>query len=156
VKTIAVNAATQEAVLYDSDTIVGRYVISTAKNGLSCEANSFCTPTGNLEIAQKIGQGLPIGTVLIGRVPTKEVWSSAPSNPLSMSKEDLVLSRILWLKGCEAQNENTYVRCIYMHGTNHEDMLGKPASHGCIRFSNKDIIELFDLVDVGDEVVVTS
>ena len=98
---------------------------------------------------------MPIGTVFRQRLPTKEVWSSEPSNPLSRSKEDFVLSRILWLEGCEARNVNTRARCIYIHGTNHESLLGQPESHGCIRMSNEDVIELFDLVDVGDGVEVS-
>jgi lipoprotein-anchoring transpeptidase ErfK/SrfK len=109
-----------------------------------------------LRIVEKIGEGLPIGTVFRSRAPTKDVWSSDPSNPLSSSTDDLVLSRILWLGGAEAQNANTRGRYVYIHGTNHENLLGQPASHGCIRMSNTDVIELFDLVEVGNEVDVTA
>ena len=151
-----VDAALQEAVLYDGDAVVRRYRVSTAKNGLGCTANSDCTPIGKLRIAEKIGEGLPIGTVFRSRAPTKDVWSSDPSNPLSSSTDDLVLSRILWLGGAEAQNANTHRRYVYIHGTNHENLLGQPASHGCIRMRNTDVIELFDLVAVGNEVDVTA
>ncbi len=109
---------------------------------------------GKLRVASKIGQGLPIGGVLRTRTPTGEIWSVDSTNPLSSSEEDLVLTRLLWLEGAEDHNANTFQRYIYLHGTNQEHLLGQPASHGCIRFSNQDIVEVFDAIQVGNEVEV--
>ena len=95
------------------------------------------TPMGKFRIAEKIGHG---------RRPADTVFKSsrALSGPAKMLRgDDLVMSRILWLDGVEAHNANTRERYIYIHGTKHEDRLGTPASHGCIRMRNEDVIELF-------------
>jgi GrpB-like predicted nucleotidyltransferase (UPF0157 family) len=149
-----VRAKEQIAELWDENKILKIYRISTALNGLSCEEGSYCTPTGKLRVASKIGRSLPIGGVLRSRIPTGEIWSSDPANPLATSNEDLVLTRLLWLEGTEEHNVNTFKRYVYLHGTNQENLLGKPASHGCIRFSNLDIIEVFDALQAGSEVEV--
>lgn len=151
-----VRAADQIAELRDENKILKTYRISSALNGLGCTEGSYCTPTGKLRVASKIGQSLPIGGVLRSRVPTGEIWSSDPANPLASSDEDLVLTRLLWLEGAEEQNANTFKRYIYLHGTNQEHLLGKPASHGCIRFSNQDIVEVFDALQAGNEVGIYS
>ncbi len=144
----------QEALLEENGKITRSYKISTAVNGLGCKLGSLCTPTGVLRVAKKIGDGLPIGSVLRERKPTGELWTLGVTNPLSKSTEDLVLTRILWLEGGEESNSNTLDRFIYIHGTNQENLLGKPASHGCIRLSNTDVIELFELLPEGAEVLV--
>ncbi len=105
------------------------------------------TPTGRFRIAKKIGGAAPSGTIFQGRVPLK------PGEPLPPT-EDLVMSRILWLDGLEEHNANTRERFIYIHGTKHEDKIGSPASHGCIRMRNADVIDLFDLVDEDTPVVI--
>jgi lipoprotein-anchoring transpeptidase ErfK/SrfK len=105
------------------------------------------TPIGRFRVAEMIGHGMPRGTVFQSRMPLK------PDDPLPPT-EDLVTSRILWLDGLEEQNANTRDRFIYIHGTKHEDKIGKPASHGCIRMRNADVIELFELVDEGTPVVI--
>lgn len=117
--------------------------------GLGCEEGSFKTPLGRLRVSRKVGAGAECGTVFRGREPSGERWSDDPANPLNASSEDLVLTRLLWLEGCEEHNANTLARFIYLHGTNQEQLLGTPASHGCVRFSNRDIAELFELLPVG-------
>ena len=149
-----VRATDQIAELWDENKILKTYRISTALNGLSCKEGSYCTPTGKLRVASKIGQSLPIGGVLRSRIPTGEIWSSDPANPLASSNEDLVLTRLLWLEGAEDHNANTFKRYVYLHGTNQEHLLGKPASHGCIRFSNQAIVEVFDALQAGNEVEI--
>jgi L,D-transpeptidase YbiS len=151
---LVVDSEKQIALLYENDYVIRRYIVSTAADGLGCAPGSNCTPHGKLTVAEKIGYGLLEGAILRGRKATGERWSSDPSNPLASSQEDLVLTRILWLDGKESHNANTLERYIYLHGTNQENLLGVPASHGCIRVSNKDIVELFDLLQVGDEVEV--
>jgi lipoprotein-anchoring transpeptidase ErfK/SrfK len=71
-----------------------------------------------------------------------------------LAEDDLIMSRVLWLDGLEPENANTFDRYIYIHGTNHEESIGQPASHGCVRMRNADVAELFDLVEVGTEVVI--
>ncbi len=137
------------------------YHISTGKNGIGCQEGTGKTPIGKHIIAEKIGKNQPINTVFVGRVPTGEIYSQdlAEENP----KRDWILSRILWLAGIEegvnkGRNEqgccDTYQRYIYIHGTPDSEPMGEPQSHGCIRMRNSDVIELFELVEVGVEVEI--
>jgi len=129
------------------DETVRSYPVSSSRFGLGTEEGSMKTPTGRFRIAEKIGGGVPSGTIFQGRVPLK------PGEPFPPT-EDLVMSRILWLDGLEEHNANTRERFIYIHGTKHEDKIGSPASHGCIRMRNADVIDLFDLVDEDTPVVI--
>ncbi len=107
------------------------------------------TPLGKFSIGEKIGAEVPAGTVFRSRIPL------APEEAPQQA-DDLVLSRILWLHGLEEHNANTRDRFIYIHGTNHEEEIGRPASHGCIRMRNADLIALFEQVPLGAEVVIHS
>ncbi len=146
---IIVRIRDQEADLVEGKNVIKTFRISTAANGVGCEVGSNCTPRGLLRVARKIGDGCAVGTVFRSRVTTGETWSAQAGNLLFGTKVDIVLTRILWLEGLEAQNANTLDRYVYLHGTNQEELLGKPVSHGCIRFSNKDIVEIYDLVPEG-------
>jgi L,D-transpeptidase YbiS len=139
----------QIAEIYQGEKLLKTFKVSTAKNGVSCKEGSFCTPEGKLKVAQKIGAGCEIGTIFRARISNGEVWDFSKS-----SEEDLILTRILWLEGAEEKNANTFGRFIYLHGTNQEDLIGTAASHGCIRFLNQDIIEIFDLLELGSEVEI--
>jgi lipoprotein-anchoring transpeptidase ErfK/SrfK len=125
------------------------YPISTSKYGLGAEEGSFKTPTGRFRIAEKIGAGEPLDTAYKARVPLR------PS-PELLASDDLVMARILWLDGLEPENANTFDRYIYIHGTNHEEQIGTPASHGCVRMRNADIAELYELVEIGTPVVIAA
>ena len=105
------------------------------------------TPTGRFCVAKKIGGEMSSGTIFQGRVALKT------SDPLPPT-DDLVMSRILWLDGLDEQNANTRNRFIYIHGTKHEGKIGTPASCGCVRMRNADVIELFDQVEEGAPVVI--
>lgn len=105
------------------------------------------TPTGRFRIAEKIGDGMPPGTVFKSRRPVR-------ATKKLLREDDLVMTRILWLDGLDPENANTHERFIYIHGTNHEESLGKPASHGCIRMKNSELLDLFELVDPGTPVVI--
>lgn len=153
-KRMVVKSLDQVAELWEENRLLKAYRVSTARNGLGCEEGSYCTPTGKLRVASKIGQGVPVGGVIRSRVPTGEIWFRDPANALAGSEEDLVLTRLLWLEGMESHNSNTFKRYIYLHGTNQEHLLGTPASHGCIRFSNEDIVEVFDSLQAGNVVEV--
>lgn len=145
---LVIKADTQTAEAWEGNALVKTYAVSTAKNGAGCTEGSYCTPTGKMTVAQKIGGGLPQGAVLESRAPTGQVWQGEASD------EDLILTRILWLAGAEEHNRNTQDRYIYLHGTNQENRLGTPASHGCVRFSNKDIVEVYDFLSEGAEVEI--
>ena len=129
------------------DETLRSYPVSSSRFGLGTEEGSMKTPTGRFRIAAKIGGNAPSGTVFLSRVPLR------PGDPFPPT-EDLVMSRILWLDGLEEHNANTRERFIYIHGTKHEDKIGSPASHGCIRMRNADVIDLFDLVDEETPVVI--
>ena len=123
------------------------YPVSTSRFGLGTKEGSFKTPTGRFRIAAKIGAGMPIDTVFKGRQPVKVTKKA-------MRDADLVMTRILWLDGVDSGNGNTQERFIYIHGTNHESDIGKPASHGCIRMRKTDLVELFKLVARGTSVLI--
>ena len=128
------------------------YSISSAKNGVGEVEGSFCTPTGQFKIAEKIGDKLKSGAVLVAREPTSEIYS--PALLVKHPDRDWILTRILWLEGVEAHNSNTKERYIYIHGSPDETPMGVPGSKGCIRIRNNDVIELFEKVQIGEYVVI--
>ena len=128
------------------------YPVSTALKGIGQNKNSFQTPIGTHYIRAKIGKDLPALSIFEARRPTGRIWNKedAESHP----NHDWILSRILWLSGKELGVNrlgtiDTMQRYIYIHGTPDESQLGKPLSHGCIRMSNDDVIELFNLIPIG-------
>ena len=151
-KQILISAEDQKATLLIDGKVSRIFTVSTAMNGLGCEIGSNKTPIGKLRIHKKIGGEFPEGAIFRARVHSGEVC--IPGSSLWQSPEDLVTSRILSLEGCEEHNANTLGRYIYLHGTNQEHLLGNPVSHGCIRLSNRDIIELYELVEEGTEVLI--
>jgi lipoprotein-anchoring transpeptidase ErfK/SrfK len=126
---------------------VRTYPASTSRFGLGTEEGSMKTPTGRFRIAEKIGDGMPLGTVFKNRRRVK-------ATKKLMRDADLVMTRILWLDGLGPENANTHERFIYIHGTNHEESIGEPASHGCIRMRGADLLELFELVEVDTPVSI--
>ena len=132
----------------EGDQCIRRFDVSTATKGMGFTMNSYRTPTGRFRVAEKIGEGEASGTVFKQRVAAG-LWL-----PGASVEGDLVLSRILRLEGLDVENANTLERFIYIHGTNHEDKLGQPASHGCIRLRNDEVIELFDMVSEGTELEI--
>ena len=128
---------------------IRRYVVSTARNGAGEASGSFCTPRGRHIIRARIGAGAPIGAAFRGRRPTGEVWTPelAAANP----GRDWILTRILWLSGCEPGRNrlgqvDTFRRYIYLHGTPDNQPMGVPLSHGCVRLRNADLLNLFPRV----------
>lgn len=139
---ISVSVADQRLDLIENGRVVWSAKVSTSSRGTGSEPGSYKTPTGRFFIAEMHGGGAPAWERFESRVPTGELGD--PGSP-----DDQILSRILWLAGAEPGNANTYSRYIYIHGTNHESLLGTPASHGCIRMANADVIELFERVRPG-------
>ncbi len=125
--------------------VLNRYPISTSRFGVGFQEGSYRTPVGRFRIAEKIGDSEPAGMVFKARKPTGEFG-------LESDPRDLVLTRILWLEGLDTANDNTQERYIYIHGTNHEASIGEPASMGCVRMRNRDMLELFERVERGVEV----
>ena len=146
-KKIDISIREQLLRLKRGDETLRTYPISSSRFGLGSEEGSMKTPVGKFRVAEKIGHGAAPGTIFKARV------ALGPDDPLP-DTEDFVTSRILWLNGLEEHNENTRDRFIYIHGTRHEDKIGRPDSHGCIRMRNDDVIELFDLVDETTPVVI--
>ena len=144
---IDVSVRDQRLILTRDGEKLRSYPISTSRFGIGTEEGSMKTPLGNFRIAEKIGDSAAPGTIFKARV------ALGPDDPLPET-EDLITSRILWLDGMDEENGNTRERFIYIHGTKHEDKIGMPASHGCIRMRNDDVIELFELVDETTLVVI--
>lgn len=152
---IWVSVEKQELYLVQNQEILARYPCSTARLGTGNRQNSNCTPLGWHVIDERIGQGLPRGAIFRERKFTYEVWD--PINPAT--GEDLILSRILWLRGTEPGKNlglgiDSHQRYIYIHGTQDEASIGTPSSHGCIRLKNDDIIKLFDKTTSGMPVFI--
>ena len=147
---IVISIPQQRMALLDNDIPLTTFPVSTSKFAIGDWPGSRATPLGELEIAKKIGDSAPSGTVFKDRRPTGEVL--VPDAP----GRDPIVTRILWLRGREAQNANAYGRYIYIHGTPEERNIGKPASYGCIRMRSRDVIQLFDIVDWGAKVTIVN
>ena len=145
---IQISVRDQRLTLKSGTKKVAAYPVSTSQFGLGSKEGSFKTPTGKFRIAEKIGDGMPAGTVFKSRRPVK------PTKKM-LREDDLVMTRILWLDGLEPRNANTHDRYVYIHGTNHEEEIGTAASHGCVRMKNDDVLELFDRVAEGTPVEIT-
>lgn len=155
---ITINVAKQTLDLFD-DTghVLKHYLISSARNGVGEKFGSYCTPRGRHVIRAKIGAGQPLNTVFVKRRPTGEIFS--PTLWKQFPGRDWILTRILWLSGCEPgfnrlREVDTMRRYIYIHGSPDSIKMGEPGSIGCIRMWNKDLLELFDLVEVGTLVLI--
>ena len=131
--------------------------VSTAKNGPGEQFGSECTPRGRHYIRAKVGAGCPPNSVFIGRRPTGEIYT--PELRQAHPKRDWILTRILWLCGREPGRNrlgvvDTMRRYIYIHGCPDEDELGRPGSHGCVKMRNAEVVQLFDMVEVGTPVQI--
>ena len=124
------------------------FPVSTAIKGMGFTKDSYRTPTGLFRICEKIGASQASGTIFKARVPIGQ-WQPGDS-----PEADLVLTRILRLDGLESANANTLERCVYIHGTNREDLIGQSAGHGCVRLRNADMIELFEMTASNDLVEI--
>ena len=152
-RVLVVDTARQHLGLLEEGRLVFEAVISTARNGLGCEEGSFRTPTGWHRIHARIGAGAERGTVFRSRVATGDVWRGEARD------EDLILTRVLTLEGLEegwnrGPGRDSLERFIYLHGTNQEGLLGQPVSHGCVRLSNADAMDLFERVAAGDPLLI--
>jgi lipoprotein-anchoring transpeptidase ErfK/SrfK len=153
---IAISLGKQSLKLFDdAGHLVSEYAVSSATNGAGEQCNSDCTPRGRHIIRAKIGAGLPLNAVFVGRRPTGELYTSELGE--RYPGRDWILTRILWLSGCEPgynrlRQVDTMRRFVYIHGTSDEQSIGRQASHGCIRMRNRDVVEVFDQVAPGTPV----
>lgn len=145
---IEVSVDRQILSLIDGGQVIATYPVSTAAAGTGSEPGSMKTPTGRFVISEKIGGDAPEDTIFESRLPIG-IWTSG-----ERENDDLILSRILRIEGLDPENANSAERFIYLHGTNREDLIGTPASHGCVRLSRTDIIDLHDRVSTGTPLVI--
>jgi len=156
---IEISIPEQSLKLFDNGREVRRYWVSTSRNGPGERQGSFCTPRGEHIVRAKIGEGQPARTVFIDRRPTGEIWT--PELAERFPGRDWILTRILWLSGCEPGRNrlgevDTMRRYIYIHGSPDNVEMGKPGSIGCIRMRNQDVVELFERVPAGTEVSIVA
>jgi hypothetical protein len=157
VTVLYVDIATQQLLMVSGESILKSYSISTSKYGSGFDNNSFKTPLGLHKIKNKFGEGQKRGTVFYDRLPTKDIAK------IYTDSTDLatyfITTRILWLDGQEhkinkGMPRDSYERFIYIHGTHEEGLIGKPASMGCVRMRNDDIVELYSKVHEGTFVII--
>lgn len=149
---LIVDPDSQSLFLIRNNRIEAIYPVSTSLKGLGNRDGSYQTPTGTHRICAKYGEGSPVGTIFRARKSTgkiAKIYTDKTDSP-----DDYVTTRILRLKGMEpgvnkGKGIDSYRRFIYIHGTPEEGLIGTPASHGCIRMKNTDVIALFDTVPVG-------
>jgi lipoprotein-anchoring transpeptidase ErfK/SrfK len=137
---VVISIPEQRLALLDNGALIATYPVSTSKFAIGDWPGSNGTPLGELEVAKKIGGDAPLGAVFKDRRRTGEVL--VPDAP----GRDPIVTRILWLRGREAQNANAYGRYIYIHGTPEERNIGTRASYGCVRMRSRDVIQLYDVV----------
>jgi lipoprotein-anchoring transpeptidase ErfK/SrfK len=147
---VIISVPQQRMALLDNGALLTTYPVSTSKFALGDWPGSRGTPLGELAIAEKIGGSAPSGAVFKDRRRTGEILS--PDAP----GRDPIVTRILWLRGREAQNANAYGRYIYIHGTPEERNIGRPASYGCVRMRSRDVIQLYDIVGAGAKVTIVN
>jgi len=154
---IEVDISEQRLYLIENSLIKASYPISTSKYGEGSIENSFKTPLGKHSIKEMIGEEAEINTIFTSRINTKR--SATIIDQFEDTDNDYVTSRIMWLDGEEdgfnkGGNVDSFRRYIYIHGTHEEGLIGTKASHGCIRMFNYDVIELFNLVNIGTKVLI--
>lgn len=154
---IRISLQQQILTLWQGEQCLVEYPVSTALNGPGERKNSGQTPRGRHIIRALIGGDAPLNAVFVGRRQTGEVYSSALAE--SFPARDWILTRILWLSGCEIGKNrltdvDTMQRYIYIHGTPDSEPMGVPMSHGCVRMRNNDIIDLFNRVVPGTSVLI--
>ena len=145
---VMISVRDQKLMLISNGSPVATYPISTSKYGLGDAWGSLATPLGLLQVAQKIGDRAPIGAVFHNRRWTGEILR--PDTP----GRDPVMTRIIWLRGLETANAHAFRRCIYIHGTNEEKLIGRPASFGCIRMRSSDVAALYSQLPLGTPVEI--
>jgi lipoprotein-anchoring transpeptidase ErfK/SrfK len=157
-RSIRISIPQQALELTENGLVHKRYLVSTSKNGAGEKNGSFCTPRGRHIVRAKVGAGAPVNTIFVKRRPTGEIYDAELGR--RYPGRDWMLTRLLWLSGCEPGfnrlgDVDTMRRYIYIHGSPDSAVMGKPGSIGCIRMHNRDLLELFDLIEPGTPVEIT-
>lgn len=152
-KILCVDIQAQTMSLYENFIFDREWRVSTSRFGIGNKENSYMTPLGLHRIEEKIGDGAELYSIFRSRINTGEICD------MKTDEENLILTRILRLRGLEegvnvGEGIDSYDRYIYIHGTSREDLIGQPMSHGCVCMCNEDIINLYDLVEVGTLVYI--
>lgn len=155
---VLVDPVIQRLLLIEHERVAGSWLISTAEAGLGNRKDSYQTPAGVHRIKQCYGDGAAPGMIFKARQNTGHV-ANILTEPGARSDADNITTRILWLDGLQpgvnkGGDVDSFGRYIYIHGTDEEGRLGQPASHGCIRMGNLDIIELYERVGIDTLVVI--
>ena len=145
---VIISVKDQKLMLMSDGARIATYPISTSKFGVGDAWGHMTTPLGFLQVAEKIGDHAPVGAVFRNRRFTGEILK--PNAP----GRDPVITRIIWLKGLQPENEHAFSRCIYIHGTPEERTIGRPASYGCIRMKSRDVAELYAQLPIGTTVEI--
>lgn len=140
---VIVSVKDQKLMVMANGAKLATYPVSTSKFGLGDDWGRMTTPLGFLQVAEKIGDHAPAGAVFRNRRFTGEILKP------NAKGRDPVITRIIWLRGLEASNAKAFSRCIYIHGTPEEKLIGRPASYGCIRMKSKDVAKLYEQLPVG-------
>jgi hypothetical protein len=140
---VIVSVRDQKLMLVQSGFAIATYPVSTSKYGLGDRWGSLATPLGSFLVAQKIGDHAPLGAVFHNRRWTGEILT--PNVP----GRDPIITRIIWLRGLEPANAHAFSRCIYIHGTPQEKIIGRPASYGCVRMKSNDVTALYERLPLG-------
>jgi hypothetical protein len=156
---LLVDVITQRLFLIIDTKAKDDWPVSTSAAGLDNRQDSGGTPPGLHLVDRKIGEDAEPGTIFVSREPTGILWRQDTIPPTEVQKDDLILTRILALDGLEeglnrGPGIDSKQRYIYIHGSNHEQAIGSPASGGCVRMTSDHVTELFDLVQEGDPVVI--
>jgi len=140
---VIISVRDQKLMLVQNGKKMAVYPVSTSKFGLGDSLGRMTTPLGFMQVVQKIGDNAPVGAVFHNRRWTGEVLR--PNAP----GRDPIVTRIIWLRGLESENLHAFGRCIYIHGTTEEKLIGRPASYGCVRMRSKDVTALYQQVPLG-------
>ncbi|MGM0553624.1 MAG: L,D-transpeptidase family protein [Pseudomonadota bacterium] len=155
---VVVRVDEQRLYLWDAGRVTEVYDVSTAWRGVGSEEGTYRTPPGLHRVAERHGSGARPGTIFRARTNTGRL-ARILTGPDERSAEDNITSRILWLEGLEPGRNrggsvDSFARYIYIHGTDEEGRIGTPASKGCIRMRNRDVIELFAVLPPGALVLI--
>jgi L,D-transpeptidase catalytic domain len=145
---VIISVPDQCMVVLENGVPIARYPVSTSKYGVGDNRGRYTTPLGNLEVAKKIGDNAPLGAVFKARHWTGEILRP------NATGRDPIVTRILWLRGLDNCNRNAYNRGIYIHGTPVENLIGRPASYGCIRMRSSDVVKLYQTIGVGARISI--
>lgn len=154
---VYISVRNQKMYYIKNDVVINSYGVSTAKNGIGNQEGSNKTPVGMHSVKEKHGSNIPLNGLFKNRKYYGQIAEIITDT--TSSKTDDITTRIMWLTGEETninkdKNIDSFNRYIYIHGTSEEGKIGTPASHGCIRMRNIDVLNLYNKIRVGTKVLI--